>query len=52
MKKVKESLGSPDWVEEPSHSTYTGVSESRKKGILDELCPLMPENRRQFWETL
>lgn len=33
-------------------SQFRGVTKSRKSDIIKKLCPLMPENRRQFWEEL
>jgi hypothetical protein len=29
-----------------------GVSEAKKRDIISKLCPLMPANRRFFWESL
>ena len=29
-----------------------GVAASRRKGIADKLCVLMPADRRSFWENL
>ena len=45
---VKHVLGR----DAPRRSSTRGFPESKKKGIIDTLCPLMPENRREFWETL
>ncbi|KAL5256494.1 hypothetical protein ACHWQZ_G011662 [Mnemiopsis leidyi] len=36
----------------PKISKYQGVSESRKEGIINTLCPLMPEIKICFWENL
>ena len=45
---VKHVLGR----DTPQQSSTHGFPESRKKGIIDTLCPLMPENRCEFRETL
>ena len=36
----------------PPQSSYNGIDQSRKDGIIRALVPLMPENRRSFWEQL
>ena len=41
---VKHFLGQ----DTPRWSSTRGFPESKKKGITDTLCPLMPENRREF----
>ena len=45
---VKKELGRSY----PKISKYQGVSESRTEGIINTLCPLMPEIKRCFWENL
>ena len=33
----------------PPMTEYKGVQAERKKGIISNLLPLMPENRKAFW---
>jgi hypothetical protein len=48
-RKVKQELGTSV---APQSSQYEGLSDNRKKGIVDTLCPLMPAIKRQFWLNL
>lgn len=36
----------------PQKSSPRGITEHRKQEIIQKLCPLMPSNRRLFWENL
>lgn len=36
----------------PSASLNRGITAEKKNEILKKLCPLMPQNRRPFWEKL
>ena len=33
-------------------ASYLGVDIARKQQIIEKLCPLMPEDRRDFWRNL
>ncbi|XP_074039958.1 uncharacterized protein [Leptinotarsa decemlineata] len=46
--KVNFKLEIPNKLRDNSR----GVSTRKKQGIISQLCPLMPENRRQFWLSL
>lgn len=35
-----------------THDDFRGVTQSKKKDIIDKLCPLMPKSRQKFWKTL
>lgn len=47
MKNIK--IGIPRLV---SNTQFRGVNEKRKSDIINQLLPLMPENRRAFWYNL
>lgn len=47
MKNIK--IGIPRPV---SNTQFRGVNEKRKSDIINQLLPLMPENRRAFWYNL
>ena len=34
------------------HMSGRGIPEDKKTDIIEKLCPLMPQNRRQFWLDL
>jgi hypothetical protein len=34
------------------HTQDRGIEESKKMIIITKMCPLMPSNRRQFWNDL
>jgi len=37
----------------PNHQdSQRGINSSKKKDIIKTLVPLMPENRRHFWQDL
>lgn len=38
--------------EKPDVISYRGISSEKKRKIVADLAPLMPKNRRTFWETL
>ena len=57
-KKTKETM-SAVFSGEESHSglipkvcRIKGIDKDKKQGILMNLCPLMPANRRKFWENI
>ena len=41
-----------DHAVSPQVSTFPGINEQRKKGIIDNLLHLMPENCQSFWINL
>ena len=36
----------------PCRTNNRGFPEIKKQGIIDNLCPLMPQSRREFWKKL
>ena len=36
----------------PSRKMQRGIPESKKNDIISKLSPLMPENRRGFWQNI
>ena len=54
QKKIAENLTKDDDKEFPPLYPYgsPGINISRKKDIIDKLLPLMPSNRRKFWEEI
>lgn len=46
--KVNFSLDIPEKL----RSDARGVPPDKKSDIISNLCPLMPENRREFWLQL
>ena len=51
-KKFKHTIVNQECPFLPPQSSYNGIDQSRKDGIIRALVPLMPENRRSFWEQL
>lgn len=47
--KVKAAISK---LPDPLRNSARGIPQSKKDGLLTKLCPLMPENRRQFWSSL
>ena len=52
LKKISDKILSGLLFPAMYPNGFRGVPVNRKDDILTKLCPLMPENRRQFWKNL
>lgn len=44
---MKQGVKKPECRKSPR-----GIPQVKKDGIVNKICPLMPKNRRQFWQSL
>ena len=52
LKKCTASIATKGQNLPPSRKTQRGIPKSKKNDIISKLCPLMPENRRGFWQNI
>ena len=52
QKKIIAAIASGKQHSFPSREVNKGMSQKRKDGIIKNLCPLMKENRKIFWQSL
>ena len=51
-KKPMQLMAEGQYFSSIKPKSCSGVSASRKNGIVEKLCPMMPASRRAFWENL
>ena len=52
VKKFKDLVSQKRFFSSQVVKTRPPLDESRKAGIVDKLCPLMPTDRKEFWLNL
>ena len=52
LKKIIAVIASGKQRSFPSKEVNKGMIQKRKDGIIKNLCPLMKENRKIFWQSL
>ena len=52
VKPVRTAMNKGLFFTDTPVKNHVGLAASRKQGIIDKLCCLMPEDRRVFWENI
>ena len=52
MKKTIGAMYMGEYFASIPVKEFPGMSGTRRQGIIDKLCPMMPDDRKLFWYNL